>query len=188
MKHSSLCRVSNNGKFLATVIFFDSIGFFKCFSERKISHRCSKHLQSRGLSFGHSNHETYVYGESVYLYRSIHIRTETYARILLIQLIRIIRACFIQIVQIFTCLDIINRIEWSPDSQYILAAQYKRAVIQVALLTTLPSEFRSFDLFSTLAFLVCRCGVSSSRPGLRASTKVPSDSPTLAGPQTAAIF
>jgi WD40 repeat protein len=37
----------------------------------------------------------------------------------------------LQIVQIFTCLDAISRIEWSPDSQMLLAAQYKRALVQM---------------------------------------------------------
>lgn len=33
--------------------------------------------------------------------------------------------------QIYTCLDAISRVEWSPDSQMLLAAQYKRALVQV---------------------------------------------------------
>ena len=36
-----------------------------------------------------------------------------------------------QIVHIFTCLDAITRLEWSPDSLFLLAAQYKRSVVQV---------------------------------------------------------
>jgi len=36
-----------------------------------------------------------------------------------------------QSIQIFACQDVISHVEWSPDSMYILAAQYKKAVVQV---------------------------------------------------------
>eukprot|EP01112_Ceratiomyxa_fruticulosa_P007573 TRINITY_DN1970_c0_g1_i3.p1 TRINITY_DN1970_c0_g1~~TRINITY_DN1970_c0_g1_i3.p1 ORF type:complete len:452 (-),score=74.72 TRINITY_DN1970_c0_g1_i3:49-1404(-) len=37
----------------------------------------------------------------------------------------------LQIVQLYSCLDIIQELEWSPDSQYVLCVMYKRATIQV---------------------------------------------------------
>jgi len=37
----------------------------------------------------------------------------------------------LQIVQLFSCIDNIQAIEWSQDSEYILCASYKLGVIQV---------------------------------------------------------
>ncbi len=37
----------------------------------------------------------------------------------------------LEILHIYTCLDAITRLEWSPDSLFVLAAQYKRSLVQV---------------------------------------------------------
>ena len=37
----------------------------------------------------------------------------------------------LDIVQVFTCLDAISKLEWSNDSLYILAAQYRKGHVQV---------------------------------------------------------
>jgi hypothetical protein len=36
-----------------------------------------------------------------------------------------------QVVQIYSCLDKIHRIEWSPNSRYVLCGLYDRATVQV---------------------------------------------------------
>jgi WD40 repeat protein len=41
-------------------------------------------------------------------------------------------ASSLQIIQLFTCLDMIDRVIWSPDSDYVACAQYKRGVLQVS--------------------------------------------------------
>lgn len=40
-------------------------------------------------------------------------------------------ASSLQILQLYTCLDQIQYIEWSSDSLFILCAMYKRGVVQV---------------------------------------------------------
>lgn len=37
----------------------------------------------------------------------------------------------LQILQLYTCLDQIQYIEWSSDSLFILCAMYKRGIVQV---------------------------------------------------------
>jgi len=37
----------------------------------------------------------------------------------------------LEVLQLWTCQDAINSVEWSPDSKYILCAMYKRAAVQV---------------------------------------------------------
>ncbi|ETE60008.1 WD repeat-containing protein WRAP73, partial [Ophiophagus hannah] len=37
----------------------------------------------------------------------------------------------LQILQLFTCLDQIQHIEWSSDSLFIFCAMYKRGIVQV---------------------------------------------------------
>jgi WD repeat-containing protein WRAP73 len=37
----------------------------------------------------------------------------------------------LQILCIFPCKDVISKMEWSPDSCYLLCAQYKRRIVQV---------------------------------------------------------
>eukprot|EP00697_Spironema_sp_BW2_P004277 gnl/Spiro4/15820_TR8515_c0_g1_i1.p1 gnl/Spiro4/15820_TR8515_c0_g1~~gnl/Spiro4/15820_TR8515_c0_g1_i1.p1 ORF type:complete len:470 (-),score=132.29 gnl/Spiro4/15820_TR8515_c0_g1_i1:102-1448(-) len=37
----------------------------------------------------------------------------------------------LQIVQLYTCLDVINQIEWSSDSKYVLCGLFKRGLVQV---------------------------------------------------------
>lgn len=38
----------------------------------------------------------------------------------------------LQILQLYTCLDQIQYIEWSSDSLFILCAMYKRGIVQVS--------------------------------------------------------
>lgn len=56
----------------------------------------------------------------------------------------------LQIVQLYTCLDQIQYIEWSSDSLFILCAMYKRGIVQVR---TQAESFRR---------LVCAVSVNSS--------------------------
>lgn len=37
----------------------------------------------------------------------------------------------LQVVQLYSCLDRIDHLEWSRNSMYVLCAQYSRAIIQV---------------------------------------------------------
>src|SRR3954462_338875 len=37
----------------------------------------------------------------------------------------------LEILQLYTCLDAISLVRWSPDSQYVLCAQFKRRIVQV---------------------------------------------------------
>lgn len=40
-------------------------------------------------------------------------------------------ASTLQVVQLYTCLDRIDHIEWSANSMYVLCGLYSRAIIQV---------------------------------------------------------
>lgn len=37
----------------------------------------------------------------------------------------------LQVLQIFTCVDRIQHVEWSADSSFILCAMYRRGLVQV---------------------------------------------------------
>ncbi|XP_075696846.1 WD repeat-containing protein WRAP73-like [Rhinoderma darwinii] len=37
----------------------------------------------------------------------------------------------LQILQLYTCLDQIQHVEWSADSMFVLCAMYKRGIVQV---------------------------------------------------------
>ena len=37
----------------------------------------------------------------------------------------------LQILSLQTCLDPVQRLEWSPDSQFVMCGMYKRGVVQV---------------------------------------------------------
>ena len=41
----------------------------------------------------------------------------------------------LQVTQVHSCLDAIQYIEWSPDSQFILCGMYKRSLVQVDRVT-----------------------------------------------------
>lgn len=56
----------------------------------------------------------------------------------------------LQILQLYTCLDQIQYIEWSSDSLFILCAMYKRGIVQVRTQT------------ESCRRLVCAVSVSSS--------------------------
>lgn len=51
----------------------------------------------------------------------------------------------LQILQLYTCLDQIQYIEWSSDSLFILCAMYKRGIVQVRTKAR-QSVFPSGDL------------------------------------------
>lgn len=55
----------------------------------------------------------------------------------------------LQILQLYTCLDQIQHVEWSADSLFILCAMYKRGLVQVCRRHCLRSEPEE-GLFSAL--------------------------------------
>lgn len=46
----------------------------------------------------------------------------------------------LQILQLYTCLDQIQYVEWSSDSLFILCAMYKRGIVQVSTWTRYVSR------------------------------------------------
>lgn len=55
--------------------------------------------------------------------------------------------------RLFACLDAIQHIEWSPDSQFIVCGMYKRSLVQVHSLIYL--------LFFISVLCICFCVQSS---------------------------
>lgn len=49
-------------------------------------------------------------------------------------------ASTLQILQLYTCLDQIQHIEWSADSLFILCALYRRGLVQVRPAAPRPQE------------------------------------------------
>lgn len=58
----------------------------------------------------------------------------------------------LQIIQVYSCIDLVQEVQWAPDSEYILVSMFKRCVVQVFSISN-PSW--SCKINEGVAGLVC---------------------------------